>query len=510
MMKRLLILVFVFAVMTSVSYAASDEFRVRMLIGTDGVPPTVPLLQSVMPVAQTQIDIVWSASTDDFIFGGYQVFRDAVQIATTSQTTYSDSGLLLNTSYSYFIRAFDSSFNISTSSNTMSTSTLAPVATTTPSTTSSSHTGSVVRMNLDDFVISPSLYSVRMDWKTSRYAQYELRWGRSTSYELGFLTNQVFKKLHSTAISDLEPGTVYEFELISYDERGVMYVLKKGQFRTLDAPDVTAPSNVSSLLGWGVGTQARLTWTNPPDGDFSYVRVVRNYLFYPHDPYDGFLAYQGSAEGFIDQKAFVQQETQFYTVFSYDRNGNVSSGAIVRVSKEGITNTSYREVASSSLAIRFRDIEFIQEGKSVGDLGVNPDLPLTIRIAYQKLPEHLKSIIVVFTHPIDADATFSFMLRVNKDKSYYEATVAPLKKAGMYPVSLSIFDHQTRMVSSVSGEIVVNKSFAGTIATTIPFFTTVAEKAEHVTLAMFIILLLLLLVLYRLFLLFRNSQARDR
>ena len=46
----------------------------------------------------------------------YQVFRGNSQVATSTQTTYADTGLTASTTYTYVVKAFDSSGNISASS----------------------------------------------------------------------------------------------------------------------------------------------------------------------------------------------------------------------------------------------------------------------------------------------------------------------------------------------------------------------------------------------------------
>jgi hypothetical protein len=78
--------------------------------GEDTEAPTTPTLLSAIPTAATQIDLVWSTSTDNVIVSGYVLFRDSVIVATTSQTSYLDTGLTASTTYSYEVYAFDGFF----------------------------------------------------------------------------------------------------------------------------------------------------------------------------------------------------------------------------------------------------------------------------------------------------------------------------------------------------------------------------------------------------------------
>lgn len=492
-------------------FANSSAFRVGMSVGGDTVPPSTPSALSALPVAQTQIDLAWGASTDDFLFGGYQVFRDGLQIATTTLTNYVDSGLVQNTSYSYFVRAFDAAFNISSSSNSVATSTLpaTPVATTTA--TSTVHTGGGNSVHLLSFNLQTQQRGAMLSWQTSQYAQFELRWGRTTSYEIGFVANELFKKEHSTSITELSPGTTYEYQLVAYDRNGHKVILKTGQFTTQNAPDTTAPTNVFDLHAEVRGNNVVLTWQNPADSDFSKVRIVRNYLFYPSDTYDGFTAYQNSGTAFQDIDALAAHDTLYYTVFSYDTKGNISSGAVIAVSKHSIAprihaSTSMEDTTHTA-TLQFTDIEFVQHDTIVSTSSIDTDVPLLVRVPYGKLPEHLKTITVSFTHPFDSGASFSFLLRINKEKTYYEATLAPLKVVGVYPTALFVFDYQTHQLINLYGSITTHKaSLQGGVK-------EIGASADTflpalVTLSLYSLLFLLLLFLLYLFV--RNLVRRER
>lgn len=479
------------AITPSAAFAQSDEFTVTFQISGDTTPPSAPSSLVAAPIATTQINLSWDASIDDVAIGGYQVFRDAVQIATTSLLTYADTGLAASTTYTYFITAFDTSFNYSSSSGNVATTTL-PLA---PSTQPPSGGGSSIGdVELVSFAIEPDIYAASVSWETNRYAQFQLRWGRSTSYELGFVSNEVFKHEHTTLISELEPGTTYEYQLIGFNRDGIRFVLSEGQFQTLSIPDSFPPSNVSNLAAVKQGKgDVLLTWNNPDDSDFSHVRIVRSHLFYPSDPYDGFIAYQGKNKSFLDTQALQNQEYQYYTVFSYDDKGNVSSGAIVAIARDELP--SQESQPGSTLSLSFDDIEVLQKNKLIFNQELDGNLPTTFRIPYEKLPEHLKSIVITLTHPDDPSRSFSFLLRINNDKTYYEATVAPLRTEGAYQVSVIIFDYQTRELLRIEGAYAVRIHTIGDIPV---FFFPILESypLEYTYLFCGLLLFILLGLLY--------------
>lgn len=448
---------FLFLLCTSVAQSATngDTFTVGQQIGIDTNPPTAPTVLLTTPVAWSQIDLSWNASIDDVSLGGYQVFRDAVQIATTTLTTYSDSGLLASTSYSYHVTAFDTAFNISSSSNISATTTLGQTPTTTPVTDVRTG-GSAPDVKLISFDLESSIHGAVVSWETDRYAQFELRWGRSSSYELGFVTNELFKREHTTAITDLQPGTTFEYQLIAYDRDGDRFILSEGRFKTDDVPDTLAPTNVSDLAASLEGNNIVLRWLLPNDPDLAYVRIVRSHLFYPIDPNDGFIAYQDIGNLFVDRNAGSKNMPLYYTIFSYDQTGNVSSGATVAVyprgqepKDEGVPE------GENSLLLTFDDLEVIQYKAVLTSAPLSSGAPFLLRIAYDKVPEHLKTILVTLRHPTIPSRTFTFLMRINKDKTFYEASIGPLREIGVYPALITVYDHQTQRMHAVEGMLEV-------------------------------------------------------
>ncbi|MBI5555734.1 MAG: fibronectin type III domain-containing protein, partial [Elusimicrobia bacterium] len=80
----------------------------------DTTPPTVPANLTATAISSTQINLSWTASTDNVGVAGYKVYRGGIQIATvTSGTTYSDTGLSPSTTYSYTVSAYDAAGNVS-------------------------------------------------------------------------------------------------------------------------------------------------------------------------------------------------------------------------------------------------------------------------------------------------------------------------------------------------------------------------------------------------------------
>jgi hypothetical protein len=83
---------------------------------SDNEPPSIPTGLSANAVSADQIDLAWSASSDDSAVS-YRVFRDGVEVENTADTFYSDTGLTAQTEYSYTVRAYDEAGNESSPSD---------------------------------------------------------------------------------------------------------------------------------------------------------------------------------------------------------------------------------------------------------------------------------------------------------------------------------------------------------------------------------------------------------
>ena len=120
----------------------ADDFGARTFGAPppDTEPPSAPGTLSATATSTSQIDLSWGAATDNVAVTLYRIERcqgagcsNFVQIATTSATTYPNTGLSASTSYSYRVRAQDAVPNVGHYSNTVSATTVAPPDTEPPS-----------------------------------------------------------------------------------------------------------------------------------------------------------------------------------------------------------------------------------------------------------------------------------------------------------------------------------------------------------------------------------------
>ncbi len=122
--------------------ARVDDFGARTMGAPppDTEPPGAPGTLTATATSSSQIDLSWQAATDNVAVTLYRIescdgagCSDYSEIATTSSTSFANSGLSASTSYSYRVRAQDAVPNVGDYSNTASATTPAPPDTEAPS-----------------------------------------------------------------------------------------------------------------------------------------------------------------------------------------------------------------------------------------------------------------------------------------------------------------------------------------------------------------------------------------
>jgi fibronectin type 3 domain-containing protein len=107
----------------------------------DAQAPTAPTNVSANAVSVSQVDLSWTASTDNVGVTAYQVERcqgagctNFAQIAAPTAAAFSDAGLVASTTYRYRVRAIDAASNLSAYSAIVTATTLTVLDTQPPST----------------------------------------------------------------------------------------------------------------------------------------------------------------------------------------------------------------------------------------------------------------------------------------------------------------------------------------------------------------------------------------
>ena len=83
----------------------------------DTLPPTAPSNLIASAITSNQVSLNWTAGTDNKGVTGYQIFRNGIQIGSSSSTSYSDTTTQAQVTYNYSVKAVDGVGLTSGSSN---------------------------------------------------------------------------------------------------------------------------------------------------------------------------------------------------------------------------------------------------------------------------------------------------------------------------------------------------------------------------------------------------------
>ena len=272
----------------------------------DATAPSVPSNLQGAAASTSQINLTWTASSDNLGVAGYRVYRNGSLVASPAGTSYSDTGLTEATSYSYTVAATDAAGNASAQCGAVAVSTLDATVPSVPS-------------NLQGTAASAS--------------QINLTWTASTD-NVGVTGYRVYRNgsqvgtSASTGYSDtgLTEAMSYSYRVAAYDAAGNVSSLCGAV--AVSTADATAPSVPTNLQGAGASaSQINLTWTASTDnvGVTGY-RVYRN----------------GSQVGTTASTSYsdtgLSEITSYsYTVAAYDAAGNASApcGAVAVSTLDG-------------------------------------------------------------------------------------------------------------------------------------------------------------------------------
>jgi hypothetical protein len=97
----------------SVSFSVDEEEEET----SDTTAPTTPTHLTAANITTAAVTLSWTASTDAVGVDHYRIYRNGTQVGTTSSTSYTDTGLSDDTSYTYTVKAVDAAGNISAQSS---------------------------------------------------------------------------------------------------------------------------------------------------------------------------------------------------------------------------------------------------------------------------------------------------------------------------------------------------------------------------------------------------------
>ncbi len=517
----LLVLFFIFPISI---FSAESPFTISVVVVDlpDTTPPSIPTGLSATAISTSQIDLSWTASTDNVAVTGYRVYRNSSLVTTTVGTAYSDTGLSSATSYDYTVSAIDLVENESAQSATSTATTQsAPVPPPAPTTPTGGGRGPPVPSfpYILSFTVNPRVTSAIVSWETDVDTKGVLSWGQTFDSEIGNIVEVLYKKKHSTTIPNLAPNTTYYLSLTVTSALGGKISTQKKIFTTAPLPITELPVNVTNftLTPFRSKTPSliddigiAITWNNPSAINFDVVRIVRSTKFYPSDPTDGKIIFEGRGDNFVDKN--IQEEVvYYYTIFARDTRGVYSSGSVTKTSvrrdavQTPVTGQIVLVVPADKKinSLQFSDFDFYQDGKLLfrekDIVYADAQKGIAISVLYKKLPDALKTMLVIIKSQEDSQKIIAFLLRADKEKTMYQGAIAPVEIDDMYQIEIFLFDYKNQELKKITGsllaQIYIKEEVARKKENTILGY--IKEKPGILLIAsLFILLLLLLIVLF--------------
>ncbi|MDB5165054.1 MAG: exoglucanase [Candidatus Saccharibacteria bacterium] len=212
----------------------------------DLTPPSVPTGLASSATTATSISLSWAAATDNVGVAGYNILRNGTQLATTTTTSYTNTGLTPSTSYSYTIQAYDAAGKTSASSTALAVSTAADT-------------------------VAPSI-PTGLTSSASTVNSITLGWTASTD-NVGVIGYNIYRdgtKVGTSATTSytstgLTPGTAYSFTVQAYDAAAKTSA-QTAALSVSTLADTVAPSVPTGLTSPSkTATTATLSWTASTD-----------------------------------------------------------------------------------------------------------------------------------------------------------------------------------------------------------------------------------------------------
>ncbi len=280
--------------------SAPSSPPLSVMTNSDTTAPSKPLNLTQTQLTFNRVDFQWTASTDNIAVTGYKILRNGsplIQIGAT--TSYSDTTVLPNTSYSYTVIAIDGAGNNSLASD--------PLNVTTPSDSQAP----TKPLNLISTLVTYNRIDLQWTASTDNIAVtgYKVLRGGSLIFTTA---GNVTTYMDTTVV----PGTTYSYTIIAIDAQNNNSPASDALVVT-SAPDLEPPTKPLNLRKTFVTfNQIDLAWDASSDN-----AGIDHYLI----KRDGVDIGQtnGATTTFTDNT--VQANTSYnYTVTAFDARNNAS------------------------------------------------------------------------------------------------------------------------------------------------------------------------------------------
>ncbi|MFA6000428.1 MAG: fibronectin type III domain-containing protein [Candidatus Paceibacterota bacterium] len=301
-------------------------------------------------------------------------------------------------------------------------------------------------ITINNLKIEPNFTSAMVYWTSSVSTISTIRWGESSEVGEGALKSIIYAQNHKMEIINLRPGTMYYFTIESQDVGKRTHLTAPFYFFTKSYKDTTFPLNPRNVRTRADITGITITWENPPDPDFSYIRIMRHEDRFRGSPFLGKLIYEGDGTSFLDADV-IPGKKYFYSLFARNNKGEFSSGVAVSqvafsekklpttpppkdgtgtgVITEPVITTP--EALPTFFVYQYNQIaQILSLGKIINIAG---DKDTIIDTYTKTLPDDY-----LWVKNNQEEVVGTYLFSYNKDSGRYQAVIPPLQQAGEYTV----------------------------------------------------------------------------
>ena len=208
----------------------------------DTTPPTAPTNVTMTSFTPTSISLSWSPGTDNTQVTGYIIYRNGIMVGGSPTTSFTDTGLYANTTYSYQVVSVDPNMNQSPMSNTLSAKTTTFTTYLNPYPTAPT--------------VATSTNTANISWLTSQKSVSTVSYGAtSTPYTYSF-NDPNDTTSHSVTLKNLLPNTLYHYTVNNYSSTntnwpggGTDYTFNTGDFPLITNISVSSSTN-NYTISW--------------------------------------------------------------------------------------------------------------------------------------------------------------------------------------------------------------------------------------------------------------------
>ncbi len=372
---------------------------------------------------------------------------------------------------------------------------------------------------LENLAVQTASTSIVVTWYTHEPSVSVMSWNVDGILgSSGSVSEISYIEKHVISVNNLQPDEEYDVTLEAVSVGGS--VLHDSFFvRTL--PVSYPPPNITDFSGTSsFGGNVILTWKNPSIADLDSILITRGTRFFPRDPTEGYIVYQGKGETVLDLNTTPDNE-YYYSAFTENSSKIFSSGVGIQFFL-GLSTSSIPESGTSlfggtvsSLPISsINGIIFlnnnivltpvITESSSSPfiTVGINPDLSLSVIIPASIIPHDTEEIIMKVSDKNSNGGNLFFLFTKMDDGSYQTTVPAYFDyESATSPFILSFL--------SVGYEVRVHGVFSiGTTNTSPQSATTTHGNDNYFLLYLMIILLLILLIFFMTFKIYSSKKNK--